>query len=35
MKKYVVVLAALLLSGCAYSQFQASYLDEYEATRLS
>ncbi len=30
MKKYVVVLAALLLSGCAYSQFQASYLDEYE-----
>lgn len=29
MKKYVVLLAALALSGCAYSQFQASYLDEY------
>lgn len=29
MKKYLVVLAALALSGCAYSQFQASYLDEY------
>ena len=29
MKKYLVVLAALALSGCAYSQFKAGYLTEY------
>ncbi len=30
MKKFLLIVAALTLSGCAYSQFQASYLDEYK-----